>query len=150
MATSAAAPMEQNLDSCSATIERKRPHDVIISDGSSITGSAHSTPRKRAKRVEKLGHQDVRDFVPVGATFSTSVVPVEEAQDIGDGGSEVYLDPESDVLSDHGSFKVSGPHGAEQNKALVEGRRLLVENLPSDTTRSTSINSSRDTPCGSL
>lgn len=122
MATNAVDSMEHGADSGTANLERKRPHNVISRDGASNTDTAYSTPRKRAKHAGKLGHQDHRDFVPGGASFSTSAVPVEEAQDNDEtlSGSEVFEGPESD--------------GAEQQKALIEGRRLIIGGVPPNTT----------------
>lgn len=133
-ATNAADPMEQDTDTHTATLERKRPHDVVSRDDASNAGSAHSTPRKRAKHVGKLGHQDVRDFVPVGGSFSTSAVPVDEAQDSGDDGSQAEIGLKAETFSDDEVFKVSESNVAEQEKALTEGRRLFIRDLPSDTT----------------
>ena len=134
MPTDAAAPGEQDPDSDTATLERKRPHDVINSDDASITESAYSTPRKRTKKAGKLGHQDVRDFVPGGATFSTSVVPIDEAQDSGDDVSQLESSIKRKTPSDYETFTVSKTDGAEQQKALVEGRRLIIKDLPPRTT----------------
>lgn len=133
MATHAADPKEQDPDSDTATLKRKRPHDVISCDDASNLGSARSTPRKRAKKAGKLGHQDVRDFVPVGASFSTSAVPIDEIQESGDDGSQEGLDLNSETLSDYEPFEASESNDTEaQQKALVEGRRLLISDLPAD------------------
>lgn len=88
--------MEQDSDS-----QHKRPHDLISRDDPSNAGSAHSTPRKRAKQAGKLGHQDVRDFVPVGGSFSTAAVPIDEAQEHIDQGSQVMLSPKAENRIDH-------------------------------------------------
>lgn len=134
MATNAADPMEEDTKS-RTTLERKRPHDAISRDDASNAGSAHSTPRKRAKHAGKLGHQDVRDFVPVGASFSTSVVPVDESQDSGDDGSQSEISPKAERSSNHEFIEVTQHDVAEQEKALVEGRRLVIGDLPPDTTK---------------
>ena len=126
--------MEQDIDSRSATLERKRPHDLISRHDASNAGSASSTPRKRAKQAGKLGHQDVRDFVPVGASFSTSAVSVDEAQDSGDDGSRIKLSPKAEEWSHLGVLKVSDSGITGQEKALVEGRRLFIHDLHPDTT----------------
>lgn len=131
MATHAADPTEQDPDSDTATLERKRPHEVISYDDASNLGSAHSTPRKRARKAGKLGHQDVRDFVPVGASFSTSAVPIDEIQESGDDGSQEEVNLNTETLSDHEPFEVSEPNGTEaQKKTLVKGRRLFLSHLP--------------------
>ena len=102
MATNAADPMEQDTDPSTATFDRKRPHEVISNDAASNAGRGHSTPRKRSKRAGKLGDQDVRDFVPVGASFSKSAVLVDEAQDSGDDdGSQAET-------SDHEKVPLAG------------------------------------------
>ena len=126
-------PREQDPNSGTPTLlERKRPHDV---DDASNTVTAHSTPRKRAKKVGRPGHQDVRDFVPVGATFSTSVVPLGEARDSGDEeGSRVEMDQGSEELSDGEILGVLEENGVEEQEALVQGRRLLIRGLDPDTT----------------
>ena len=134
MATDAAFdPREQDQNSATPTLlERKRLHDV---DDASNTVTAHSTPRKRAKKTGKPGYQDVRDFVPVGATFSTSVVPMEEVRDRSDDdGSRVGMDQDSEGLSDVELLGVLEESGVEEQKALADGRRLLIRDLPPDTT----------------
>ena len=134
MATDAAFdPTEQDPNPATPTLlERKRPHDVV---DASNTVTAHSTPRKRAKKAGKPGHQDVRDFVPAGATFSTSVVPVEEVRDSSDeDDSRVEMDQDREGLSDVELLGVLEENGVEEQKALVEGRRLLIRDLPPDTT----------------
>ena len=120
--------MEQDTDS------RKRPHEIVSRDDASNAGSAHSTPRKRVRHAGKLGHEDVRDFVPVGASFSTSVVTVDETQDGGNDGSQAETSLMAEALSGYGVFKASESDVAEQEKALVEGRRLFIKDLPPDTT----------------
>lgn len=88
--------MEQDSDS-----HHKRPHTLISRDDASNAGSAHSTPRKRAKQAGKLGHQDVRDFVPVGGSFSTAAEPIDEAKEHSDEGSQVMLGPKAEKRGDH-------------------------------------------------
>lgn len=134
MATDAGDPQEQDPDSGTAILERKRPHNLISRDDASNLGSANLTPRKRAKFAGKLGDQDVRDFVPVGASFSTSAVPIDEAQDSGDDSSQVESNLDSETLSAYEASGVSEFDVAEQPKALIEGRRLLIRDLPPDTT----------------
>ena len=134
MATNAAFdPPEQDPIPVTPTIlERKRPHDV---DDASNTVTPHSTPRKRTKRAGKPGYQDVRDFVPAGATFSTSVVPMGEVREGGDeDGSRADMDQDSERLSDSELLDLLEDSGVEGQKALVEGRRLLLSDLPPDTT----------------
>lgn len=79
MEVNTTSPAAWELDSRTAAFQRnKRPRDLTFSDDLSSSGSANSTPRKRARRVGKLGHQDVRDFVPLGASFSSTPIPLEE------------------------------------------------------------------------
>ena len=80
------------------TLERKRSHDP---------DSAHSTPRKRAKQAGKLGHQDVRDFVPAGGSFSTTAVPIDQAEGHNDGGFRVMLSPKAENRGDHEIEEIS-------------------------------------------
>lgn len=115
-ATNAADPMEQDNDSRPDTLERKRPHNVFSrDDASSNAASAHSTPRKRAKQAGKLGHQDVRDFVPVGGSFSTTAVPMDEAQENGDEASQAELSPEA-------------AESYRANQAVKEGKEIEEDN----------------------
>ena len=102
MATNAADPMEQDTEPRTASFDRKRPHEVSSNDAASNTGRGHSTPRKRSKRAGKLGDQDVRDFVPVGASFSKSAVLVDEIPDSGDDDSSQA------ETSDHGNVPLDG------------------------------------------
>ena len=107
--------MEQDIDSHPDTLERKRPHNVISRDDTSNAGSAHSTPRKRAKQAGKLGHQDVRDFVPVGGSFSTTAVLKDEAQENSDEASQVELSPKA-------------AESYRSNQAFKEGEELEEDN----------------------
>lgn len=132
MPTNAADPIDEDADSGTTTFERKRPHDVVSRDDASNAGSAQSTPRKRVKYAGKLRHQEIRDFVPVGASFSTSAVPVEEAEDSGDEGFQAGKSPKAENLSDYEVVEVLESDIVEQGKALVEGRRLFISDLPPD------------------
>lgn len=134
MAINAADLTEGEADSGTATFERKRPHDVLSRDDASNAGSAHSTPRKRAKYAGKLGHQDIRDFVPVGASFSTSAAPVDEVEDRGNDASQAETSLKAESLSDYEILKASEFKVAEKEKALIEGRRLVLRDLPPDVT----------------
>ena len=126
MATHAADPMEQGPGTAT-TLERKRPHDVITSDDASSTGSARSNSRKRSRNAAKLGHQDVRDFVPVGASFSTSAVPIDETRGSGDDGSQKDLDVNTETLS---GYKPYGePEEIEKNQML---HQVSETTLPHD------------------
>ena len=132
-------PMEHkdiNSDTA-APLERKRPHDnADNADNALNTVTAHSTPRKRAKKAEKPGYQDVRDFVPVGATFSTSVVPMGEVRDSSDeDGARLETDQDSEGLSDVKLLRLPEENGVEEQKALVEGRCLLLTDIAPDTTK---------------
>ena len=90
------------LDSRSATFhQNKRPHDLTIGDDHPSSGSANSTPRKRARRVGKLAHQDVRDFVPVGASFSSNPIPLDEQGTSQDEGMPVEPSIGGEGLQNH-------------------------------------------------
>ena len=134
MATNEADPMEQDTELGTSTLQRKRHHSVDSRDDASNTSSAQSTPRKRAKRAGKLGAQDVRDFVPVGASFSTSVIPIEEVHDGGDNSSREGANITTKLSSDNEVLEISDTDCADQGKALIEGRRLVIGDLPPDTT----------------
>ena len=83
-------PTAWDLDSQTTHFHRnKRAHDLTIGDDHSSSGSANSTPRKRARRVGKLGHQDVRDFVSVGASFNSTPIPLDEQAPSEDEGMHV-------------------------------------------------------------
>ena len=83
-------PTAWELDSRAAAFHRnKRSHDLTMSDDHSSSGSANSTPRKRARRAGRLHHQDVRDFVPPGASFSSTPIPLDERPPGGDDGMHV-------------------------------------------------------------
>lgn len=90
------------LDSQTATFHRnKRPRDLTIGNDHSSSGSANSTPRKRARRAGKLGHQDVRDFVPVGASFSSTPIPLDEQAPSEDEGMHVEPPLGGEGLQNH-------------------------------------------------
>ncbi len=90
------------LDSRAAAFHRnKRPHDLTIGDDHSSSGSAKSTPRKRARRTAKLRHQDVRDFVPVGASFSSTPIPLDERPQSEDEGMHVEPSLGGEGLQNH-------------------------------------------------
>ena len=126
MATNAADPTEQDTNSSAVTLDRKRPHDVVPRDDASNAGSTQSTPRKRARYAVKPGHQDVRDFVPVGASFSMSPVPVDEADDSSDHSSQAETSLMAEKAGDQVLLQTSESVVAEGEKALVEGRRLIT------------------------
>ena len=129
MATTAADSMDEDADSGRATFERKRPHNTLSRDDASNVSSAHSTPRKRVKHGRKLSRQGIRDFVPVGASFSTSAVPVEKAGDSSDEGLQAETSLKTENLSNNeavGTF--------ESDAAEHEGRRLLITDLPPNIT----------------
>ena len=112
MATNAADPMEQDTEPPTATFDRKRPHEVSSNDGASNDGRGHSTPRKRSKRAGKLGDQDVRDFVPVGASFSKSAVLVDEIQDsCDDDGSQAETNDHERVALNGESLAIEPADG---------------------------------------
>ncbi len=106
MATNTEANMEE--DSRTGTFELKRPHD-----DSSNAGSTKSTPRKRARRSGRIGQQDVRDFVPHGASFSTSAAAIGE----GEGGKAGGVSHDPDGETDHASL--SAVNGNEADPGVV-------------------------------
>ena len=104
MEANTANPTAWELDSRTATFQRnKRPRDLTISDDLSSSGSANSTPRKRARRIGKLGHQDVRDFVPLGASFSSTPIPLDEQAPNEDKGMHAEPSFGGEGLQNHGS-----------------------------------------------
>jgi len=78
MATNIAEIPSEDIDSRTATFERKRPYDVATRDDSSNAGSAESTPRKRKKHAAKLGYHDPRDLMPNDASFKSDSAPIEK------------------------------------------------------------------------
>lgn len=78
MVTNTAEIRSENIDSRTATFERKRPYDVASRDDISHAGSAESTPRKRKKHAAKLGIQDLRDSIPNGGSSNLDSAPHEE------------------------------------------------------------------------
>ena len=117
--------MEGDTDLSSATLERKRP----FGDGNLNAGSVTSTPRKRAKYTGKLGHRDVRDFVPTGASFSSIAVPLDDmAASEGESIQLVASIKNEEVEDDYFS------DGLEDDMPINEGRQLYMGNLSSDAT----------------
>lgn len=113
-------------DSRTATFERKRPHDPAAGDTNSNTGSAKSTPRKRARRERGVGHQDVRDFVPDGASFSSNIVPDSEVPGRGAEDTLEHLrgEPEGTVLCSDWNF-----YDEKDELAVNKGSHLYGGNL---------------------
>lgn len=121
--------MEEAEDSRTAIFERKRAHDVATRDDDSKVGSATSTPRKRVKHARKLSHQDVRDFVPVGGSFSTSAVPVDEAQSSDNGSLQVESSESAESDEADTRELANGQEDDAAGAAVSEGRRLYIGNL---------------------
>ena len=63
------------MDSRTASFDRRRPHDQYTDGGIETSTSSQSTPRKRARRGRQTDGQDLRDFVPGGASFSSTDLP---------------------------------------------------------------------------
>ncbi|KAL8824357.1 MAG: hypothetical protein Q9170_008186, partial [Blastenia crenularia] len=61
--------MEEVTDSRAAAFSLKRSHNNA-SHPANIGGSSASTPRKRARRIDKLNTLDAREMVPLGGSFS--------------------------------------------------------------------------------
>lgn len=135
MANNTEDAMDEGTDWRTATFERKRPFDSATRDDSSNAGSAKLTSRKRARRMGKLGHQDVRDFVPGGANFSKTAGGLGESyhhqseneDDEDYKGLKIEEDDESSDQDEENSAQ-------EDDGAFTEGRRLYVGNLPEGAT----------------
>ena len=121
--------MEGDTDSRVATLERKRPYDPAIGDGNSNAGSVTSTPRKRAKYTGKLGHQDVRDFVPNGASFSSSALPFDDVSASEGESVQLVASIKNKEVEDDDFYHVS-----EDDTPIKEGRRLYIGNLSANAT----------------
>ena len=73
--------MDEVTDSRTASFSLKRPHSDP-SHPENSGGSSNSTPRKRARRANKLDTQDLRDFVPSGGTFSVNAASLDSGDDM--------------------------------------------------------------------
>jgi len=124
----AAITFDEDVNSRSATFDRKRSHGGSSRGGTSNGGSAQSTPRKRAKHAGNVGHQFVEDFVPAGGSFT---IPQYSTQK--NGGPDVRSTPSppnheggvedsSDGQENH-SKKSSdtNPYGCTRRRVLLEG-----------------------------
>ncbi|MCJ1365618.1 hypothetical protein MMC16_004743 [Acarospora aff. strigata] len=79
---------------------RKRPHlhTPNLDDDTQLSSGNSNTARKRAKHVSRTGEQDLRDFVPLGAGFSTAAGVLE-----GQGEIEThYISDDSSAESEGG------------------------------------------------
>ena len=140
MATNAADPMEQDTEAPTATFDRKRPHEVSSNDAASNDGRGHSTPRKRSKRAGKLGEQDIRDFVPVGASFSKSAVLVDEIQDsCDDDGSQAETSDHAKVALDGESLMIELADGVSNTNGVPAIKAAPPVNWNAVNTLSTKI-----------
>ena len=103
-------------DSRTATFERKRPHDVASDGKFSDPESQSATLRKRTKYAGKPGYQDVRDFVPSGASFTTNTAYIQDGQGSGEeeGNGKEYLE-EAD-----GQFCGSPPPAGATNEQDID------------------------------
>lgn len=124
------------LDSRTAAFQRnKRPRDLTISDDLSSSGSANSTPRKRARRIGKFGHQDVRDFVPLGASFSSTPTPLDEQVPSED--EAIHVEPslgDEGLRSDDPSQSIAAqPLQDVQNGITASEDDRLGSPVPGDT-----------------
>jgi len=130
MATNTGDAMDEGTDSPNATFERKRPFDLATHDDSSNIGSTNSISNKRVRRAGNLDHQDVRDFVPVGANFSKTAGSLGEVDDYQseDGDDEEYDDTNLEEDSESSDQDEEGS-AQQDDAALTEGRRLQVGNL---------------------
>ena len=131
--------MDEEDDSRTAVFERKRPFESVTQDGTKDTSSTGSPSRKRSRHANKAEYQDLRDFVPVGATFSTTGRDLENVDedhlgdDVGnsDNDDEENEAGESLGLNDQGN----GSPIHDIDAAIVEGRRLEIGNLPVGVTK---------------
>ena len=129
-------PTAWELDSRTAAFQRnKRPRDLTTSDDLSSSGSANSTPRKRARRIGKLGHQDVRDFVPLGASFTSAPIPLDEQAPSEDKGMDVEPSLGSEELQNHGSDQDIAAQSLQdvQNGITALEDNRLESPIPGDT-----------------
>ena len=129
-------PTAWESDSRTAAFQRnKRPRDLTLSDDLSSSGSANSTPRKRARRIGKLGHQDVRDFVPLGANFSSTPIPLEEQALGEDEAIHVETSLEGEELQNHISNQdiATQPLQDVQNGIIASEDDRLGFLIPRDT-----------------
>ena len=129
-------PTAGELDSRTAAFQRnKRPHDLTLSDDLVSSGSTNSIPRKRSRHIGKLGHQDVRDFVPLGASFSTTPIPLEEQALSEDEAIHVETPLGGEELQYHSSNQdiATQPLQDVQNGINASGDVRLGSLLPRDT-----------------
>ena len=156
-------------DSRTATFDKKRPLDVAVGEESLGAGSTKSTPRKRAKHAATMGHQDVRDFVPKGATFSTNAISVGGDLETGDEktsdnlGREISV--ESPMAVHHAKYDqlsrrngkiatngaVNAENGAQQKEsANTGGADNSLEDVDNDGAAIASVNEGRRLHVGNL
>ena len=136
MEVNTANPTAWESDSRTATFQRnKRPRDLTVSDDLSNSGSANSTPRKRARRIGKLGHQDVRDFVPLGASFSSTPIPLDEQAPSKDKGMHAGPSLGGEGLQNHDSDQEIAAQSLQdvQNGITVSEDDGLRAHIPGDT-----------------
>lgn len=101
--------MDEDNDSRTAAFERKRPHGDSANETHGITTSGRSTPRKRIKRQDGAGGQELGDFVPVGGNFSTSTIPMGDTDDSrSDMSSDSDTDKLGGVSPSRGGQKIGG------------------------------------------
>lgn len=72
------SPLGAELDSRTASFERKRPRY----DSFGLAISPSHVPTSRRKLLRTLGKQDVRDLVPAGGSFSSSMSSFTEGEDL--------------------------------------------------------------------
>lgn len=101
--------MDEDTDSRTAAFERKRPHGDPENDIRGVTTSGRSTPRTRSKRQDKAGGQELGDSIPVGGDFSTSTIPMGDADDSrSDMSSDSDADKLGGVSPSQGEQKIGG------------------------------------------
>ncbi len=105
-------------DSRTASIRRKRHLIASNPDKDPQRSSSDgSTPRKRAKRQPRTGDQDLRDFLPLGAGFSTTAEVLEDHEGI-----------ETHYISDDSSKGSEGGVTLSTSEAAHSGRVVPAMN----------------------
>lgn len=124
--------MDEDNDSRTAAFERKRPHGDSENDTHGIITSSRSTPPKRIKRQDEAGAQELGDSVPVGGNFSTSTIPMGDADD-----------SRSDMSSDSDTDKLGGLSPSQGDQKIGGAAPSINWNLGSRARIRTTLGGSR-------
>lgn len=108
-------------------------YTTLVYSLTAASSPMETSPYQDAKRGAYYSN-DGKESMHNPFIFSTNAVPVDEAQDSGDDGFQLGIDPKSEPTSNYEAFQVTQPDVTEQEKALVEGRRSIIRELPTDTT----------------